>query len=205
MKIELEELRRHREALGRIGDAVDIRDARAKLGELSQEDIHLIQKLDEIDEVDWELLLGPLRETDSDLAIVVQSARKSAKSALSDIRSDEPFKYSSRIRSISFSTYLDLATGSQVIRLIFKTAGESIVSDQDLEDSLGIGASVLDAVARSVGMTVEKAGIPSERVEWGEEFEDRLALAERAISMLRRLYDKRRSVKGEPTSSPDGV
>ena len=205
MKIELEELRRHRGILDRIGDSVDIAGARAEFGKSSREDIHLIQKLAEIDELDWEFLLGVLRETDSDLAIVVQSARKIAKSVFSDIRSGEPFQYSSRILSISFSPYLDLATGNPVIRLIFKTAEESVISDQDLEDSLGIGASVLDAVARSLGMTVEKVGVLPERIEWGDEFENRLALAERATRRLRRLYDKRSLMKGEPTSSPDGA
>lgn len=203
MKIELEELRRHREILGRIGDAVDMAGARAEFGNLSREDIHLIQKLAEIDELDWELLQEVLKETDLDLAIVVQLARKAAKSVFRDIRSSEPFQYPSRILSISFSPYLDLATGSQVIRLVFKTAEEPIISDQDLEDSLGIGASILDAVARSVGIVVEEFGIPQERIVWGDEFEERLALAERATSRLRRLYDKGSLVKGEPTSSPD--
>ena len=202
MKIELEEFRRHREVLDRISDAGDVADVRSELENLSLEEFHLLRKLDQIDETDWEFLLGALRETEPNLAIVAQSSRKAAKSAFSDIRSDEPFQYSSRILSVSFSPYLDIAGGNQVIRLIFKTAEEPIISDQDLEDSLGIGAAILDAVARSVGMTVEEVGIPPERIEWGDEFENRLALAERAVSTLRRLYDKRSAVKGEPISSP---
>ena len=202
MKIELEEFRRHREVLGRISDAGDVADVRSELENLSLEEFHLLRKLDEIGGADWKFLLGVLRETEPNLAIIAESSRKAAISAFNDIRSGEPFQYSSRILSVSFSPYLDIAAGNQVIRLIFKTSEESIISDQDLEDSLGIGVAILDAVARSVGMAVEDVGVPPERIEWGDEFKNRLALAERAVSTLRRLYDKRSPVKGEPISSP---
>ena len=173
------------------------------MAESSPEDTHLILKLVQMDEDDWEHLLGVLKETDSDMLVVVQSARDAAKSVLGVNEPDAPFRISSRIHAVSFSPYLDLATGDPVNRFVFKTVGgESIVSDQDLEDSLWVGAVILDSVAKSVDMMVEKFGIPPERIVWGDDFEDRLALAEKAASRLRRRFEKRSGVKGKVASSP---
>ena len=158
-----------------------------------------------MDGLGWEQLHGALEEADPDLSAVVQSAREAVKSVLEDSESHGPFQFSSRILSISFSPYFDLATGAQINRLIFRTAGEPIIFDQDLEDTLGIGASVLDAAAESVGLMVDEFGIQPERIVWGDDFEARLALAEEATSRLRRLYEKHSRAEDEPIPSPEGA
>ena len=203
MKIDLDELRRHREVLSRIGGHGDVEDARVELNNSSPGDRRLVLELSQLDEVDWEQLRGTLEEADPDLWTVVQSAREAVKSSLEGSESHGPFQFASRIVSISFAPYFDLGTGAQINRLIFKTAGESFISDQDLEDTLGIGASVLDAAAKSVDLMVEEFGIRPERIVWGDDFEARLALAEEAARRLRRLYAQRIRVEGEPTSSPE--
>ena len=191
MNIDLEELRRRRDVIDRVAGASDVAEARSVLGKLADEDAHLISRLAEMDGSDWEELLGTLKHADSELAADVGSTREAVRAVLKDIQSEGPFKFSSRIRSVSYSPYLDLTTFGQVNRLIFKTVGgESIVSDQDLEDSLWIGAAVLDSIAKSVDMMVENAGIPPERIPWGDDFGSRLALAEAATKKLRRLYNE---------------
>ena len=67
MKIELDELRRHREILDRIGGHGDIEDARIELENLSSGDRRLVLDLSQLDELDWEQLHGTLVEVDSDL------------------------------------------------------------------------------------------------------------------------------------------
>ena len=194
-----EELRRNREVLTRISASNSI-----QLEELSEEDKRFIAKLMRVDEPEWGDLLNALRETDSELSAIAQLARETVKFAFEEAESDEPFRFSSRIQSVSASPYLGIENGVPFIRLIFKTANEkSIYSDQDLEDALGIGVAVVQSIARTAQSMVEKLGIPPERIEWGDEFGTRLALAEKYTKTLRRLYGQHRRLEGEQTSSPE--
>ena len=206
MNIDLEELRRRREVIDRVAGTSGVAEARSVLGRLAGEDAHLISGLSGMDGSDWEKLLETLRHADSELATGVGSAREVVRAVLKEIQSEGPFEFSSRIRAVSYSPYLDLATGGQVIRLIFKTVdGESIVSDQDLEDSLWIGAAVLDSIVESVDMMIENTGIPPERIAWGDDFGSRLALAEAATKKLRRLYNEGNRLMVESRSYVDDI
>ena len=81
MKIDLDELRRHREALGRIGGHGDVEDARVEFNNSSPGDRRLVLELSQLDEVDWEQLRGTLEEAEPDLWTVAQSAREAVKSS----------------------------------------------------------------------------------------------------------------------------
>ena len=204
MKSEIEKFSAHRELLTRISDADSAVDVRRELSELSKEDQRFIFERMMLASSDWEGLLNTLSEEDSELSVIVQSAREAVNSVVEGIESDEPFRFSSQIQAVAASPYLGLGNGVPYIRLIFKTAGgETIHSDQDLEDTLGIGTAVLQSVAESAQSMIQTLGIPPDRIAWGDEFEARLALAEEFTRTLRSLYDQHIRREGETVFSSE--
>ena len=191
MKTEIEEFSARRELLTRISNAASPLDVRRELRELSKEEQRFIFERMMLDPSDWEDLLNTLSEGDSELSEIVQSAGEAVKSAVEEIESDEPFRFSSNIQAVNASPYLGLGNGVPYIRLIFRTSdGETIYSDQDLEDTLGIGTAVLQSVTESVQSIIRTLEIPPDRIVWGDEFEARLARAEEFTRTLRSLYDQ---------------
>ena len=193
MKNEIGEFSVHRELLTRISNASSDRDVRRELSELPQEGQRFIDELRTLDESDWASLLRTLRENDSELSVIVRSAREMIKSVVEEPESDELFRLSSGIQAVFASSYLGIGNRVPYVRLIFKTAdNETVYSDQDLEDALGIGTAVLQMVAESARSMVENLGIQPDRIVWGDEFEARLARAEEYTSTLRNLYNQHR-------------
>ena len=206
MKNEIEKFSVHRELLTRISNADSDRDVRRELSELPTEGQRFISELATLDESDWESLLRTLREDDLELSVIVESAGEVIKSFVEAAESDVPFRFSSRIQTVTAAPYLGIADRVPYIRLIFKTSGgETIYSDQDLEDTLGLGTAVLQSVAETAQAMIQTLGIQPERIVWGEEFEARLARAEEYTKTLRSLYEQhRRREEGPFLSSTDG-
>ena len=190
MKNEVEEFSVHRELLTRMSTVNSVQDVRKELSEMQDTDRRFIGKILDLSESRWENLLNTLNESDSELSVVAQSARKALKSALEVVESGVPFRFSSRITGISASPYLGIEDGVPYIRLTFGTANEKIYSDQDLEDTLWIGTAVLETVAESAQSMIQTLQIPPENISWGEEFEARLARAEVHVRTLRSLYSR---------------
>ena len=95
-------------------------------------------------------------------------------------------------------------TGSRSFGSFSKTAdGKSVSSDQDLEDSLWSGASVLRAAAESVHAMVEELGMPPNRIVWGKDFESHVAFAEESTATLRRLYGRQEGAEEDVGSFTD--
>lgn len=202
MEIELEEIRRSRDILERVGSAGGGAETRRELETLSKEQESVLHELMDLHESDWRSLRGKLEEFDPELSAIVQSARSGIRSMVEEEEQDEPFRVSSRIQSMEAFPYLSLQYGVSFIRVTFKSAdGKSFSSDQDLEDSLWVGMAVLQSVADSARKMVEELGIPPERVVWGDEFEGRLALAEESVRTLRRLYGGHREKDWDAVSS----
>ena len=192
MKNEIEEFSVHRELLARISTVNSVQDVRKELSEMPDTDKRFIDKIVNFEESHWENFLNTLNESDSELSVVARSAREALKSAVEAAESHEPFRLSSGIKGISASPYLGIGNGVPYIRLKFETADETIYSDQDLEDTLGIGTAVLEVVAESAHSMIQTLKIPPESISWGEEFEARLARAEVHVMTLRSLYSRHR-------------
>ena len=202
MKNEIGEFFVHRETLTRISNSDPDGDVRRELSKLPEDGQRFIYELTTLAESDWNGLLHTLREHDPELSVIVKSAREVIKSFVEEAESDVPFRFSSRIQSISAAPFLGIEDRALLIRLIFKTADrETIYSDQDLEDTLGIGTAVLQSVAESARSMIHTLGIQPDRIVWGDEFEARLARAEEYTRMLRSLYDQDRRQEEVPFSS----
>ena len=205
MKNKIEEFSVHRGLLTRISNADSDRDVRRELSESPEEGQRFIHELTTFDESDWEGLLRTLREDDLELSVIVKSAKEVIKSFVEAAESDVPFRFSSRIQTVAAAPYLGIRDRVPYIRLIFKTSErETIYSDQDLEDTLGLGTAVLQSVAETAQAMIQTLGIEPERIVWGDEFEARLARAEEYTRMLRSLHDQhRRQEEGPFLSSKD--
>ena len=192
MVIEFELLHQNRELLARIGSTNDVAEVTDALATLSPEQERLVMELANVEDTAWTDLLGAVRKKDVELSAIIRSARQAVQLAKMETETNGPFGFSDRIVGFSASPYLGLQNGMPIIRVTFSFANkESMVSDQDLEDSLWVGASVLDSVAKSVQLLMEKFEIPRERIAWGDDFEARLALAEASVPTIRRLFGGR--------------
>ena len=199
MKNEIDEFSVHRELLARISSADSDRDVRRELIESPEDSQRIIQKLTTLDESDWKGLFRTLAGNDLELSQIVKSAREVLKSFVEPTESDIPFSFSSRIQSVAAAPFLGIGDRVPYIRLIFKTSeGETTYSDQDLEDTLGLGTAVLQSVADTTQAMIQTLGIQPDRIVWGEEFESRLARAEEYTRLLRSLYDQHRRQEEDP-------
>lgn len=202
MKNEVEEFSVHRELLTRISNADSDRDVRRELSESPEESRRFIHELGTLDESEWEDSLRTLQEDDLELSVIVESAREAIKSFVEAAESDVPFRFSSRIQTVAAAPFLGIGDRVPYIRLIFRTSeGETIYSDQDLEDTLGVGMAVLQSAAETAQAMIQALGIQPDRIVWGDEFEARLALAEEYTRLLRSLYDQRRRQEEGPCLS----
>ena len=183
MKNEIEEFSVHRELLTRISNVDSDRDVRRELSESPEETQRFIHELTTLDESDWEDLLRALREDDLELSEIAKSAREVIKSFVDAAESDVPFRFSSRIQTVAAAPFLGIVDCVPYIRIIFKTSeGETSYSDQDLEDTLGIGTAVLQSVAETSQAMIQTLGIQPDRIVWG--------------TSLKRVSRARRSIRG---------
>ena len=191
-ELDLNRLHEQREELAHIASVSSAAELSAELRKLSQGVQRSIVQIVEADDSNWNEFVTSLQSSDRDLAVVAGTIREKIRATMDSVGSEDPFDLSSRVLGLMASPYFGLESGGAIIRFALKTGdGRSLVSDQDLEDSLWLGATVLDSVARATHLMLERYQISADRLIWGEEFESRLGLAEEAVRMLRRLYDQR--------------
>ena len=191
MTIDVEVLEQNRELFVRIALLDDARMLRRELQLLPNEDKALIEELDGIDTGDWRKLITQLKTVDREFAVIVEAAQRARLKLLSGEPESDPFDFSSVITGVSASPYLGLGSGATYMRLTLTTAdNRSFVSDQDLEDTVAVGAAILQAAASSVEAMTSKFGIAPEKILWGNNFGRRLAEAEESIRKLRQYYTK---------------
>lgn len=189
MTIDVGVLEQKRDLFVRIALLDDARRLRNELQSWPDEDRALIEKLDGIGIDDWRELVTHFRRTDREFAVILEAAQRARKKLLSSEPESDPFDFSLAISGVSASPYLGLGNGTTYIRLTLETADEkSFVSDQDIEDTLGVGAGILKAAANAVEAMISRFGIAPEHISWGNNFNDRLAMAEESVRTLRQHY-----------------
>ena len=127
---------------------------------------------------DWDADMAQLRDIDSEVAQLLDDA-------LATMQEDvEVFDFSSRIVNVAYGCFYAGSDRDLVIRLIFKRMqGKTVISDQDLEDTLQIANSVMTAVVDMMKSIVTDQTAP-ERIELGSRFSD---LAKEAVVMTNAL------------------
>lgn len=191
MVIELEKLLENRDLLATVGSANGVTEAKGAWTALSAEHKRLLSELKNLEEADWVELLSAARGIDVELCAIMQAAKQAIRLVDVDVDEDEPFKFSSRIVALTASPYLGLRSRTPIIRIVFTSQGnESFISDQDLEDSLWVGASVIECVAESIQFMVEEFGISPEHISLGIKFGAHLESAEKATTTIRKLLDE---------------
>ena len=184
-------------ALAAIGDAETAEDTLRALSELPEPVYRVISILRQSDDPDVPRAIRETGEPEANLADIDAAVRNTLASVIvasehKDSEADFPFRFFSRVTGLESSPFLALKNATPVIRLVFKTAEkDTFVSDQDLEDSLWIGVAILEAVANTV-KSIEGLMIPSEKIEFGNDFEDHLDRAERALKAARSVHSDRK-------------
>ena len=199
MNIDFNTLYQHRQLLTRIAEASSSEDLQDQLHSLSEEQRNIVENLLNSDEMAWREFLSELKSADTEFASTAETARTLLLSSMSSSVSQEsPFASSSRIQQVFFAPYLGLASQNAIIRLYLKTFdNKTLVSDQDLEDTLGVGAVIVESVADTVNSMIGRLGVSPDVVSWGSEFESRLLRAEQAVQALRKHYEQRQTPSGD--------
>ena len=191
MTLSTERLIRAKEDLVEIVAAVEVgRDS-----DLSQEGRRLFDELVALDDAAWDPLLASLE--DSELRDQLDFLRR----RIAEAKEALPVGTSSRIRRVGHMASFDVFQRSLTIRLRFETWGDqSLVSSQDLEDTLWIGWEVVAIVSEVMQAMEGTLGPDAQRDCIGQNFEDNLKRAEEALAEIRRIFT---TVRGADT--PDDV
>ena len=201
--IEIQRIANVRDDLIRIGNTVDPQDTIRVLAEITGPTLTLIEQIKDLDHSEWEILRGNIARVDSTLLEVVTSVRNTLEKVSVHISLSEPFRFSTRVVQVQGGSFLHLDSGTPIIRLLFKTAsGKIIVSDQDFEDTLAVGAGILELVAGSGKSISEKLGGSLQNVVLGDDLAERLDMIENATRDIRRLHELKRGVE-DATDSGD--
>ena len=161
---------------------------------LSQENRLLFRDLMGLDDTSWDPLLASLE--DSELRDQLRSLRQYAV----DLRATFPDGAFSQIRHVGHMPFFDVSRRSLMIRLHLGQGNQSLVSSQDIEDTLWIGTAVLITVLDAM-QGMKNTLVPDvQRDCIGEHFENNLKTAEDAIKRIRRIFT---AVRG--TDAPDSA
>lgn len=195
MNIDFKTLYQHRQLLTRIAEAGSSEDMLSEFQSSSDEERNIVETLLNSDETAWSELLDELKAANTEFASIAETVRASLLSFIpSQVSQEGPFAFSSRIQQVFFAPYLGLASRGAIIRLYLKTFDDkTLVSDQDLEDTLGVGAVIVESVADTVNSMIDRLGVSPDLVSWGSEFEKRLLRAEQAVQTLRKHYAQRQT------------
>ena len=191
MALSMERLNGAKEGLAEIIAAVEVGDD----SDLSEESRRLLDELVALDDAAWDPLLASLE--DSELRDQLDFLRR----RIAEAEEALPVDTSSRIRRVGHTASFDVSQRSLTVPLRFETWGDqSLVSSQDLEDTLWIGWAVV-AVVSEVMQAMEGTLSPdAQRDCIGQNFEDNLKRAEEALAEIRRIFT---TVRGADT--PDDV
>ena len=177
MTLSAERLSRAKKDIADVVAAVELGDD----SNVSQEGRLLIIELMALDDAAWPPLLTNIE--DSDLREHLGSIRQ----RLAEMKKTLPAGAFSQIRQVGHTAAFDFSQQSLMITLLFKAGEQSLVSRQDLEDTLWIGAAVLQVVSEA--MRTMDGTLSSEARSGciGEVFEENLKRAEDTVGEIRRI------------------
>lgn len=162
----------------------DISDALAGLDEhiaVSPTGEGLAEELWLLDDSAWEPLLASL-EGDELHGVLTQLRRKFAEAR------ERRDRFFSPIERFGHGAFFDFAGGGLVVELRFvKSDGESLEVRHDLEDTLRIGASVIDSVAH-VMRTMDALSADTKRRCIGQAFQENLKRAAEGVEEIERMF-----------------
>ena len=148
---------------------------------VSREGRRLLAELTALDDAAWDSLLespvdGELRDHLDFLRRKIAQAKESL-----------PAGAFSQIRQVGHTASFDISQRSLTIRLRFQAGDQSLVSSQDPEDTLWIGAAVLKVVLGVMREMEGTLGPEAQRGCIGAHFEDNLKSAEDAVAEIRQI------------------
>ena len=146
---------------------------------VSQEGHRLLRELMALDDAAWESLLASMEDGELRDQLGLLRRRKEAL----------PSGTFSQIRQVGHAASFDVSRRSLTIRLHFETwEDQSLDSNQDLEDTLWIGAAVVTVVSEVMQAVEGTLGPQAQRGCIGDHFEDNLKRAEDAVAEIRRIF-----------------
>ncbi len=150
---------------------------------VSQAGQRLAEELLELEDSAWGPLLASL-EDDEELHGVLTRLR----TEFSEIRERRDWLYSP-IREIGHRAFFDFTSGELVVEMRFvKDEGESLEFRQDLEDTLLIGASVIESVAH-VMRNMDVLSVNAKRQCIGQDFERNLKRATKGVEEIEEIFN----------------
>lgn len=177
MILNAERLSRVKKDIADIVAAVEAGDD----SNISQESRLLIAELTALDDAAWDSLLES--PVDGELRDQLGFLRRRIAEAMEYL----PAGAFSQIRKVGHTASFDVSQRSLAIRLRFEAGDQSLVSSQDPEDTLWIGAAVLKVVSEVMQAMEGTLGPEAQRGCIGAHFEDNLKRAEEAVAEIRRL------------------
>lgn len=177
MTLSAERLIRAKQDIADVVAAVEDGDD----GNVSQEGHLLLKELMTLDDAAWDSLLATLEERE--LRDQLDSLRQWV-AGVKEVLPDGAF---SQIRHVGHTASFDVSRRSLTIRLRFGAGDQSLISSQDPEDTLWIGAAVLTAVSEVMQAMEGTLGPEAQRGCIGAHFEDNLKRAEETVAEIRRL------------------
>ena len=177
MILNAERLSRSKKDIADVVAAVEAGDDSS----VSREGRLLFEELTVLDDVAWDSLLespvdGELRDHLGFLRRKIAQAKESL-----------PAGAFSQIRQVGHTASFDISQRSLTIRLRFQAGDQSLVSSQDPEDTLWIGAAVLKVVSGVMREMEGTLGPEAQRGCIGAHFEDNLKSAEDAVAEIRQF------------------
>lgn len=177
MILNAERLSRSKKDIADVVAAVEAGDD----SNVSREGRLLFEELTVLDDVAWDSLLespvdGELRDHLGFLRRKIAQAKESL-----------PAGAFSQIRQVGHTASFDVSQRSLTIRLRFQAGDQSLVSSQDPEDTLWIGAAVLKVVSGVMREMEGTLGPEAQRGCIGAHFEDNLKSAEDAVVEIRQF------------------
>ena len=177
MILDAERLNRAKKDIADVVAAVEAGDD----SNVSREGHRLLAKLTALDDAAWDSLLespvdGELRDQLDFLRRWIAQAKEYL-----------PAGAFSQIRQVGHTASFDVSQRSLTIRLRFEAGDQSLVSSQDPEDTLWIGAAVLKVVSEVMQAMEGTLGHEAQRGCIGAHFEDNLKSAEDAVAEIRQI------------------
>ena len=184
MTLDAERLNKAKQNVAGLAAAIETGDATR----VSQEDHRLLNEVAELDDAAWGPLLAGLE--DDELRDQLDSLRRRIADVQRIVEASggipDPLSQVGHVASFSISN------GSLMIDLNLGTGGQSLHSRQDLEDTLWIGAAIVEAVSEVMRRMAGLLSIKAQGDCIGAVFEDNLKRAEDAVGEIRRLHTEMR-------------
>ena len=178
MSLDAKQLIKAKRHVADVASAVDSGD----MTNLSQDGQQLLFKLFGLEDADWDPLMASLEDTE------LREQLGSLRRDLGGLKDWLPIGALSRIRTVGHLASFDFVQSSLAIGLVFKTSDKSLVSSQDLEDTLWIGAAVVQAVSEAMMKMEGTLSLEAQQSCIGKVFQDNLKNVEAAAREIRRIY-----------------